>query len=406
MAYRILVSTAVLATGLATVASSWAAGRPALPPLPSGCDGAASVSCGNNAPQYAVAEFGADMLGAEATLTESGHVQFAVIDGYPRRNLYEWSPTTGMQFVGVRDKPWTEQTPYGVVSVLDGNSVAGWVGKTGNPSISNVVVGNASGAVTVIPATANPGSLPYMYPYDINDHSMVVGYAELPNNHVDRVVTTYDTEGEAYEVTYSRNGWAPFVWTPEGGTKMLSSLPQTYEDYGSGSYAMTFSVASAVNNGGQVVGSDALHLEYTSPGYAFIWNEATGMRSLGRMVGHNASSAADINDAGVVVGRSGITSTFTDYWGASKGFIWTEADGMLALDDLLTEADKARGVHIKEAGSINESGQILAMALGGGGLRYVLLTPVPEPGTAPLMALGALGALLLSRRVRAFTQAG
>lgn len=410
MKIRVFVPTMALAAGLATVSSAVLAARPLPPSVPDPCSGSVSVACGGTFPQYAVTEFGSSLLGGDVTLTESGSVQYAVFDGYPRQKLFEWTPSTGLQQVGVRDNLRTEQTPYGLVTVLDANSTGGWVGKTGNPSISNVmVVGGSASEAVLVPTSTSTGTLSSMYAYDMSDQRTVVGYGRLPDNYYEGEVTTYYDPAEEGITTYlSRYGSAPFVWTAEGGTKIIPSLLETYGNIGSQIIATadTLSAAYAVNNQGQVVGADALRLEYSTPSYAFIWSEAQGIRSLGRMAGHNASIASDINDAGVVVGRSGVTVISSSYWDVSKGFIWTEAGGMLDLDALITDADKARGVNIKGASAVNESGQILAVALGGGDLRYVLLTPVPEPGTASLMALGALGVLWVARRVRASKQAG
>jgi len=406
MKHRIWSSTIpTLAVGLITLSSVAVAQRPAPPPLTTGCGGSSSVSCGNTLPQYAVTEIGADLRGGDVTLTESGHLKYATFDTYPTKKLYEWSPATGLQLVGTENSPRVEQTPYGLAEVLHTNSAGEWVGSVGSPS-NVLVVDTASSGVALIPARADPTkapstTLPFMHAYDISDQGAVVGYAELPSIYLEAEgMTYYDPQEEGIPTQYYRSGSAPFVWTPNGGTTIIPSLLETYSSTGGGmETAATFSVAYAVNNRGQVVGSDALSSFYGVSGFdpagsAFIWTEAEGTRSLGRLAGHFASTAYDINDGGVAVGKS----VGAPYSQEADGFVWTEAGGMFALDDLLTEADKARGVKISSATQINEAGQILANAYGDGGLRYVLLTPVPEPATLGLMLAGLLSVGAVARR--------
>ena len=49
---------------------------------------------------------------------------------------------------------------------------------------------------------------------------------------------------------------------------------------------------------------------------AFLWTAAWGMRDLGSLSGRDYADASDINDAGVVVGQTYLSS------GASRATLW------------------------------------------------------------------------------------
>jgi probable HAF family extracellular repeat protein len=82
------------------------------------------------------------------------------------------------------------------------------------------------------------------------------------------------------------------------------------------------SVATAVNNAGQVVGYSQLTTSVST--HAFLWTADRGMMDLGALGGNN-SRATDINDAGQVVGWSEIGD------GRQHAFFWTPDDGMVDL---------------------------------------------------------------------------
>ncbi len=102
----------------------------------------------------------------------------------------------------------------------------------------------------------------------------------------------------------------------------------------------------AINNRNQIVGATAV-ADGVSPYHAFIWDRKKGMRDLGSVPGHPSLVAADINDAGTVVGDA------TDFeTGESLAFIWTRKGGVRAPDTSLG------GVNSLATG-INRSGQIV-----------------------------------------------
>ena len=103
---------------------------------------------------------------------------------------------------------------------------------------------------------------------------------------------------------------------------------------------------TAINNRNQIVGWIAI-ADGFSPNHAFIWDRKHGMRGLGTLPGHESLVAADINDAGTVVGDA---TSFES--GETLAFIWTSRGGARAPDTSLG------GVNSLATG-INHSGQIV-----------------------------------------------
>ena len=167
------------------------------------------------------------------------------------------------------------------------------------------------------------------------------------------------------------NGTA-FLWTPAvpngstGSMIDLGPLPG-----GSGS------AASGINNGGQVVGASA---GADGTAHAFLWtpgapNGATGtMNDLGSLPGGSASRAFGINDRGQVVGCSYISSstTFCDLF-SGAAFLWTP-DVQNGTTGTMIGLGALPGGSGSAARGINNAGQVVGGSGVNGAAHAVLWT--------------------------------
>lgn len=141
--------------------------------------------------------------------------------------------------------------------------------------------------------------------YSINNATVVTGYRLLG---LDRVA---------------------FRWAMDSGFEDLGALG-----------GHTWSRGTAINDAGQVAGVSSSDTETR----AVLWDVAGAIQSLGTL-GGDTSRAFGINEAGAVVGVS------TDAAGDPDAFMWTETDGMTALD-LFEPGIISRPLDVNENGDI------------------------------------------------------
>jgi len=164
------------------------------------------------------------------------------------------------------------------------------------------------------------------------------------------------------------------VWDSQGNMQVL------------GTFGGANSQATALNNGGEVVGFASLASGYQ---HAFSLTGAA-MTDLGTL-GGGSSYAYGVNDSGEIVGYSWLAD------GSTHAFLYLDGQ-MLDLNSLLTAGS---GWELLAAYGINDQGQITGEGLYNGALSAFLLTdppgpgpaginPVPEPVLLPVLALGLL----------------
>ena len=134
-----------------------------------------------------------------------------------------------------------------------------------------------------------------------------------------------------------------------------------------------FSIATAVNDKGQVVG-------YEGGGRAFLWDN--GVTTL--LPGGWGGQAYDINNVGQIIGAGG----------SGAGPVLWEGGTMTELNSLLDDESRAAGWTVLEANAINDHGWIVGVASnsdyvywGDSRIAYLMM-PVPEPATVLLMLAG------------------
>ncbi|MCD2339224.1 hypothetical protein LRH25_02595 [Ideonella azotifigens] len=186
----------------------------------------------------------------------------------------------------------------------------------------------------------------------INHRGQVVGYSDvlvggLSTTHAalwqGTTVTDLGTLGGSYSSARSINRWGQVVGssTGPGNASVRAVLWQagSLTDLGSG-YAL------CINDAGQVVGTDGQ--------VATLWSDGV-QTSLGTL-GGSLSSAAGINNAGLIVGNSLLAGDVTGHAAMWQGGVAVD------LNTLLDDATRAAGWVLLDANGVNERGAIIGTA--------------------------------------------
>ena len=156
------------------------------------------------------------------------------------------------------------------------------------------------------------------------------------------------------------------------------------------------SIAEAISGNGAIAGY--LESSSTIDLHAFLYTGGV-MHDLGTLPGQQVAFATGVNNSGVVVGEG------YPYSGSSTRTPFVLLNGHLeALGGLLDSS--GNGWTLTAANGINDNGWIVGSAISPSGAREgVILTPLPEPSSACLLAFGVLGIGIALRRVRGRTGA-
>ena len=216
----------------------------------------------------------------------------------------------------------------------------------------------------------------------------LVGLGDLPGG-------SYQSNGNAVSgdgsvvagFSIGASGTEAFRWTAATGMVGLGDLP-------GGSF-------SSQARGIALDGSTIVGQSISAAGIeAFVWTALGGMVGLGDLPGGEALSYARAvsGDGSVVVG-SGSVEPATPSDPSQRAFVWDAAHGMRALDAILAAAGVDLGGWTPtDAWGVSADGlTIVGLAVDPSGTSQAFLAHVPEPGTALLLALGAVA---LSRRSR------
>lgn len=206
------------------------------------------------------------------------------------------------------------------------------------------------------PATG-PSEIPVkLWPKALNNHGTIIGYGFLA---VDGGLLHYRA----------------FRSTPRTGRQLLAELPfvGTDADY----------YARDVNDAGEAVG-EAYGPSFTHS-LAVKWNADGSALDLGDLPGGSeySYSACCINNAGIVVGSFMDTRDFLNF----QAFVWTPADGMHSIVDLIDPLDPlypeiASGTPIDIRG-INDAGVMVGILDPYDRQRPILLVPNPKKWARP-----------------------
>ena len=188
-------------------------------------------------------------------------------------------------------------------------AVVGFYYPCGASTANSAFVWRASTGVITLPRPAGVGS---MQASDISESGAIVG--------------TYDS---------AERGFRGFVY--ENG--VFTELPPDPRGL--------WSMASAINNAGQAVGYRSIG-DGVNPLNAFIWSESEGFLDLGLM-GEQETYAADISEAGEIVGRRGFAVA------NDEGFLWENGE--------MTFLGPIPGGFTSNALAINENRQIVGAGL-------------------------------------------
>ncbi len=185
----------------------------------------------------------------------------------------------------------------------------------------------------------------------------MVGLGDLPGGSFSSIAQGVSADGAVVVGQgHSASGAEAFLWTQGGGMIGLGSL---------GGSTFTSDAKGVSANGLVVFGQS----QSPSGLEAFRWTQGGGMVGLGDLAGGSFSSTALASnaDGSVIVGSAdaGYTNGSVDY---TTAFVWTAANGMRAISDVLTENGvNMGGLHLDAGTGVSANGDVIVGAGVGSG---------------------------------------
>jgi probable HAF family extracellular repeat protein len=197
----------------------------------------------------------------------------------------------------------------------------------------------------------------------------------LPNGSYSTAFAINNSENGGQIVGYANDSLdtRAFIYSGDGPMQDLGVFPDRYTR------------ATGINDTGLIVG----YYQYSSVHIGFLYDSTSGLvQTMG-----SETEAKDVNNEGQVVGF------VRSYVGGSTNHAMLFSDGQRQdLNDLI---DSSAGWTLTEANAINDNGWIVGTGKNASGQSHAfLLTPVPEPSTFVLFAVGSVGLLLGAWRRR------
>jgi probable HAF family extracellular repeat protein len=281
-------------------------------------------------------------------------------------------------------------------------------------SLGMVVGSAASGRATLWQngSATDLGTLggAHSYANGINNGGQVVGQSYIDSGNVmfhaalwqQGGVLDLGTLGGNFSAAYGINNRAQVVGAAsvQDGSGQHAALWSGGGVIDLGTLGGNRSAANSISDNGIVVGQSDLLWQGTTVSHATMWQDGR-ILDLGGLAADQESMASAVNLAGQVVGYA-----FYSDRAAPHAMLWQNGI-MLDLNQKLSAATRLEGWVLNSATGINDGGSIVGSAFNvQTGVNHAFLltpamatTPVPEPASAVMLALG-LGLLFCLQRKR------
>jgi len=311
------------------------------------------------APRYRIVELAtpAGYTSAGNAINNAGVVVGTVTDPSGRPRATRWSATGAATDLGL--------LPGGSGSVANGVNDSGQATGSADRTSGGFAYPVRWSAAGVIQDLGGPATNRLGTGSAIDPAGRVAGGQRPIDSQADPLGILYGVDGTptelgpAFGLARGINGYGQVVGGPgyvwrDGAATSLPNLPDG-----------TGSVAYAINNGGDVVGTASV-----SDGLRAVRWRGGAVSDIGTVDGIRFSTAKAVNAAGQVVGTA---DPMCFPCVAPRAWIWQPGTAITPLDTLLPAGS---GWTLREANGINDRGEIVGVGLHGGVARAYRLSPV------------------------------